>query len=233
MKIIVINGQNHKGTTHYIGSMLVDKINCEKEVKEYFLPKDLNHFCTGCLACLKERDKCPYWMDKEKIYQDMLEADLIVITSPNYCMMPSAPTKAFLDLFFTNWLSHKPIEEMFSKKAVVISTAAGVGAKNTTKLIANNLINWGIPEVYQFGIVINAANWEEMNNKKKTKVKKATSKIAKKLSKEKKPKVNLNAKIRFLLFRWIQKANFGASPFERKYWEDKGWLGKKRPWKEK
>ena len=58
----------------------------------------------------------------------MLESDLLIFTTPNYCMMPSAPMKAFLDLFFTYWLVHRPHDEMFKKRAVVISTASGAGA---------------------------------------------------------------------------------------------------------
>ena len=156
MKIVVINGQNHKGSTWSIGNMLVQKIQGEKEVKEYFLPRDLNHFCMGCFACLEARERCPYWPEKAPILQDMQAADLLIFTSPNYCMMPSAPMKAFLDLFFTNWMNHKPLREMFSKRAVVISTAAGAGAKNTVKLIGNNLENWGVPEIHSYAAVVNA-----------------------------------------------------------------------------
>ena len=116
MKIVMIHGQNHKGSTWNIGNLLVQRIQGENEVKEYFLPRDLNHFCTGCFACLEARERCPYWREKAPIQQDLLDADLLIFTSPNYCMMPSAPMKAFLDLFFTNWMSHKPLREMFSKR---------------------------------------------------------------------------------------------------------------------
>ena len=90
MKFVVINGQNHKGSTWHIGHLLIQKVACEKEIKEYFLPRDLNHFCTGCYACLESREHCPYWQEKEPILHDMIEADLLIFTSPNYCMMPSA-----------------------------------------------------------------------------------------------------------------------------------------------
>ena len=125
MKIVMIHGQNHKGNTWNVANILLQDITCEKEVKEFFLPKDLNHFCIGCYNCVEGRDKCPFWEDKKTIDDAVKEADLLILTTPNYCMMPSASMKAFLDLFFTNWLSHKPYEEMFRKRAVVISTAAG------------------------------------------------------------------------------------------------------------
>ena len=50
MKIAMINGQNHKGSTYHIGKMLADKLG--GEVTEFFLPKDFGHFCIGCNQCI-------------------------------------------------------------------------------------------------------------------------------------------------------------------------------------
>ena len=232
MKIVMIHGQNHKGSTWNIGNLLVQKIQGEKEVKEYFLPRDLNHFCTGCFACLEARERCPYWQEKEPIQQDMLEADLLIFTSPNYCMMPSAPMKAFLDLFFTNWMSHKPLPELFSKRAVVISTAAGAGAKNAVKLIGNNLQNWGIPEVHPYAAVVNAMNWEMVPPKKEAKIEKDMDKLARKLSRSGRVSVGIKTRILFWFYGGMQKASWGASPTEKEYWEKNGWLSGGKPWKE-
>ena len=58
-KIVVIHGPNHKGSTWNIGNLLVQKIADEKEVKEYFLSRNLNHFCAGCYACLEARERVP------------------------------------------------------------------------------------------------------------------------------------------------------------------------------
>ena len=55
MKIVVINGQNHKGSTWKIGNILADKLSGDQEIREYFLPRDLNHFCCGCYSCLEAR----------------------------------------------------------------------------------------------------------------------------------------------------------------------------------
>ena len=50
MKIVMIHGQNHKGNTYYIANKIVENIDIEKDVTEFFLPRDLNHFCTGCFS---------------------------------------------------------------------------------------------------------------------------------------------------------------------------------------
>ncbi|WP_010243966.1 NADPH-dependent FMN reductase family protein [Acetivibrio cellulolyticus] len=45
MKITMIHGQNHKGSTYHIGRLLAGKLAKEYEITEFFLPRDLNHFC--------------------------------------------------------------------------------------------------------------------------------------------------------------------------------------------
>ena len=231
VKIVAINGQNHKGSTWQVGNKLVEKIAGENMVQEFFLPKDLNHFCMGCFACLKERERCPFWNEKEIIMQAILEADLLILTSPNYCMMPSAPMKAFLDLFYTNWMTHKPYQEMFNKRAVIISTTAGAGAKKATKLIADNLMNWGVPQVTEYGVAVNAMNWNMVPEKIKNKIEKSTDKIAAKLSKNKKIHIGLRTRFMFWLYGGMQKADWGASEDEKQYWLEKGWLSGKKPWR--
>ena len=68
MKIVMIHGQNHKGNTYYIANKIVENINIEKDVTEFFLPRDLNHFCTGCFSCVKDESKCPFMIKKEKYW---------------------------------------------------------------------------------------------------------------------------------------------------------------------
>ena len=231
MKIVLIHGQNHKGSTWNIANLLVQKITGEKEVKEFFLPRDLNHFCVGCYSCLEGREKCPFWEDKQPMDEAMNEADLLILTTPNYCMMPSAPMKAFLDLFFTNWMSHKPQESMFHKRAVVISTASGAGAGKATKLVANNLTNWGIPEVTCYGLSVNAMNWEMVPEKKKVKIEKDMDRLAIRISGKTVVKVGIKTRFLFWMFGGMQKANWGASPSEKEYWKRRGWLTGTKPWK--
>lgn len=230
MKIVCIHGQNHKGNTWHTAYELLKNINCEKEVTEFFLPRDLPHFCSGCCLCLQKRENCPYWSQKEPIMAAILQCDLLVITTPTYCMMPSAPLKSFFDLFFTNWLSHKPYGEMYGKRAVVISTAAGAGAKKATRPVANTLSYWGIPKVYQYGLAVNAKDWETMPEKKKTRLCGDMATLGHKLSTDKKPSIGLKTRFMFWLFAGMQKSSWGAAPEEREYWQQQGWLDGQKPW---
>jgi len=57
VKITVMHGQSHKGSTYNIAKALCDKLG--GEVTEFFLPRDFNCFCQGCAACFTDETKCP------------------------------------------------------------------------------------------------------------------------------------------------------------------------------
>ena len=67
MKVVLIHGQNHKGSSYHIGRMIADKMQGINEITEFFLPRDLNHFCLGCYNCIEDDAKCPFYDDKRKI----------------------------------------------------------------------------------------------------------------------------------------------------------------------
>lgn len=232
MKIVVINGQNHKGSTYHIGKLLTDKIAGENEITEFFLPRDLNHFCIGCYKCITDESACCCYEEKKKITDAIERADLLVFTTPNYCFAPSAQMKAFIDLTFDYWMSHRPRACMFSKKAVVISTAAGAGTGAAIKCISRTLFYWGVPYIKSYGISVQAMNWDGVSAKKKAKIEKDISKMAKRISGMGKPRVGIKTRFLFKIMSLMHKSGWDSSPVEKQYWEERGWLGKKRPWKD-
>ena len=231
MNIVLIHGQNHKGSTYHIGRMIAKKVTAEKEITEFFLPKDLNHFCLGCYKCIEGDHNCPFYEEKKRIMDAVEAADLLIFTTPTYCLRASAPMKSFLDMTFTYWMSHRPRTCMFSKKAVVVSTAAGAGAKAATKDISTALFYCGVPYIKRIGVALQAMHWDMVSEKKKEKLDKITTKLAKKLSNHKKPFVGLRTRFIFFVMSKMQSGGMGSSPMERTYWKENGWLDKKRPWK--
>ena len=231
MKIVLIHGQNHKGSSYHIGRMIAEKIDGENKIIEFFLPQALNHFCLGCYQCIENDTNCPFYADKKVIMDAVEAADLLIFTTPTYCMHASAPMKSFIDLTFTYWMSHRPRACMFSKKAVVVSTAAGTGTKSAIKDIKTALFYWGIPLIKSYGVAVQAMNWDMVNTKKKEKIEKDTARLAQKLSHNKKPHVGLKTRFMFKMMGAMQSAGMGSSPVEKEYWEKNGWLGKERPWK--
>lgn len=231
MKIVMLNGQNHKGSSYTIGKKIIDKIDGEKEVREFFFPKDLNHFCIGCYNCIEDETSCPFFDEKKVILDALYEADIIIATTPTYCMHVSAPFKAFIDLTFDNWMVHRPVKSMFYKKAVVVSTSAGSSPKRAMKEIEDALFNMGVPSITKYGLSVQAMNWEEISDKKKAMIDKKTTRISKKLSKGNKPGIGIKTKIVFNFMGFLQRSGMGSSPVEYDYWENQGWFNGKRPWK--
>lgn len=231
MKIVMLNGQNHKGSTYHIGRMIVDKITGDNEIKEFFFPKDLNHFCLGCYRCIEDEKDCPYYEEKKKIFNAIEEADLLIVTTPTYCMHVSAPLKSLIDMMFDYWMVHRPQKSMFSKRMVIVSTSAGSSTKSAMKDVEDAFFNMGVPSITKYGISVQAMNWDGVRDSKKKKIDKDTTRIARRLSTNKKPHVGIKTKFVFNMMRMMQKNGWGSSPVEKEYWDQNGWFSNKRPWK--
>ena len=231
MKIVLINGTNHKGSTYHIARQLADKL--QGETTQLFLPRDFDELCLGCTTrFVKGEEYCPHHSKIEKITKALLEADVIILDSPVYVYHASGAMKALLDHYGYMWMAHRPEEAMFKKQGVVISTAAGAGTKSTMKDMKDSLFYWGVARNYEFGTPVAATSWEQISEKKLKKIDKATTRIAKKIIRRNgKAKPTIGAKLFFFLMHLLQKN--GWNPKDKEYWKEKGWTEKKRPWKNK
>lgn len=231
MKIVLIYGQNHKGSSYHMGRMLADKMAQEEDITEFFLPRDLNHFCLGCYSCIEDETKCLFWDEKKIILDAMEKADLFIFTSPNYCLAPSGAMKSFLDLLFDCWMVHRPKEWMFTKRAVIISASAGASCKKTFRVIKDSLVYWGVPYIKTYGIPVQAANWKMVKPERKAKIEKDLTCLAAKIDCSKPPRVGFKTKAIFNIMKMMHQKGWDSSPKEKEYWKERGWLGKSRPWK--
>lgn len=230
MNIVTINGQNHKGSSYMMGRLLAEKLTEEENIKEFFLPKDLNNFCLGCYACIESEDKCPFWEQKKRIIDAMQKADLLIFTTPNYCLAPSGAMKNFLDMCFDMWMVHKPKEWMFKKKAVILSASAGASCGGVFKVLKASLSGWGISYIKAFGLPVHAMNWKGVGEKEREKIEKKLNALSKSLENRKAPHTGIKVKLNFSLMRMLHKKGWDSSPTEGEYWKEKGWLDKERPW---
>ena len=230
MRIVMLNGQNHRGSSYHIGRAVIDRIEGNKEVTEFFFPKDLDHFCLGCYRCIEDAAACPYYEEKKVILDAIDGADLLVVTTPTYCMHVSAPLKAFIDLTFDLWMSHRPMASMFTKRALIVSTAAGTGTGSAIKDVQDALVYMGVPKIVKYGLSVQAMNWEGVDHKKKAKIERDAARIAKQLSTDKAPAVGIRTRFLFRMMGMLQKKGWNSSPVETAYWKEKGWLDGKKPW---
>ena len=206
MKAVIIHGQNHKGSTYHIARMLTDKLDCA--VTEFFLPRDFGEFCCGCLQCFgKSETKCPHYQALAPITAAIDDADLIILASPVYVYHATGAMKALLDHYGWRWMVHRPDEMMFRKQGVCIS------------------------KTYKYGVAVSAVDWNSVSEKKKRSIEKAVDALAQKITaKHGRVSSGLKTKGFFNIMRLLQKRGWNETDVA--YWKEKGWTGKKRPWRE-
>ena len=208
MKILTILGTTHKGNTRAMVDLFLDEFkNNDNEFDEILLPTDMPEFCYGCAHCiLKGEEECPHDNLMKPIVQKLEKADLIIIATPIFAMSCSSGLKALLDHLAYIWLVHRPMESMFSKVGLIITTAGGSGVKDTVKLIKNNMFYWGIPTIYKYNITTMKMGGNYVDYKHKDKIQKQVKIKANKVKKSlKNRKVGIKTKLYFHIFKMTQK----------------------------
>ena len=231
MKVLIISGTNHKGSTYNIGRIMAEKLTKPEDISEVFLPRDFDEFCYGCTNCFEKNEElCPH-AEKLKPITELIDAsDVLILTSPVYVYHCTGQMKALLDHYGWRWMAHRPEEKMFSKQAVVVATAAGAGVKSTMKDMADSCFFWGIPQTYKLGRAVAAVDWQSVKPKIKDEINKKADSIAKKILKRQgKVPVSLKTKVFFKIMSLLQKNGWNKADVD--YWKEKGWTEGKRPWK--
>lgn len=238
MNISVINGTEKHGVTYRLKEMFLAEFKDKANITEYYLPKDCPNFCNGCISCvLKGENTCKDAEYIGKIEKSLLEADLIVMTSPSYVFHTTGAMKTLLDHFAYRWMPHRPAPEMFGKRAVIITQCLGSGAKSAAKDIKHSLSWWGISKIGIFtGALMGDIVWEKLSQKKQAELTRKLKKLSYKFAQidyTKPAHTNLITKIKFSFCRMMQSSLHKNDPeyFDGKYWAEQGWLGKIRPWK--
>lgn len=233
MNILMINGTMRKGSTYQIGKLAIERIMQEgDQLTELFLPKDMPEFCRGCGLCIRESEtRClDYLMYMKRFTRMIDEADLLVFTSPVYVMHVSGAMKALLDHYGYRCMIHRPEASMFRKQAICVATAAGGGLRSALKDIKDSLLYWGVARVHTLGVKVGTSGWENMDQAAKDQVAENIGKLAAKIRREPTAvKPGLKTKILFYIMR--KAVRDGGIEADQKYWEEKGWLAKERPWK--
>lgn len=231
MRVLIVNGQNHKGSTYHIGRMIADNLTTENEINEVFLPRDFSDFCCGCTKCFMSDEKlCPHYERLNPITRLIDKADVLIFTSPVYVYHATGAMKALLDHYGYRWMVHRPEEKMFSKQAVVVSTAAGGGMKSTNKDMKDSLSFWGVPKIYSIGTAIRAVSWDKVKPEMKEKLDRKTKRIANKIKHSTiKTRVSLKGYLFFTIMSFANRSGWNKADSE--YWKSKGWTTNKKPWK--
>ncbi len=230
MKIVIVYGNNRKGSTYNCVQILKNTMEELGNVKfkEIFLPKDLPEFCTGCFNCINKGEEfCPHRNYTSLIVESILDADGIIMASPVYGLEVSGGMKTFIDHLCFMWIPHRPNTEMFSKIGFVISTAAGGGMKRANKTMKNALGFMGVKRVYGFGTTVAASKWEDVKEERKNKIEKRLRRKAKKyyraIINREKLRDKLTTKMFFIMMKPII-SGYEDGNIDKEYWRSKGWI---------
>ncbi len=128
--------------------------DCGATIEEIHLGQHKIPFCSGCFSCFERgEDSCPHHDAVKPIAQAIESADALIVLTPAYSLAPTALLKNMID--HLSYYFHRP--RFFGRKALVLSTTAGAGAKACTGYIRNVLGHWGFGRVYNYALACFAA----------------------------------------------------------------------------
>jgi multimeric flavodoxin WrbA len=143
MKILTIIGSpRSQGNSFQAAKKLEEKMKSMGEHEfEYLFLKDAHlESCLGCFACISRGDELCPWKDDRKMIEDKMKAaDGLVLVSPVYVMNVTALMKNFIDRMA--YFCHRPA--FHGKKALVLTTTAGIGIKETLDYMERVANSWG------------------------------------------------------------------------------------------
>ena len=232
MTILLIHGSPRpNGCSSNIARDIASKMKADK-ILEINLQKENLPYCVGCLNCVKKGiEFCPHKDQTVEMEEKMLEADLIIISTPVYILHMSGQLKTFIDHFPSLFLMHRPQKAMFNKSLIIVATAAGPVYKQTLKEIEMSFIQFGISKIYKLGFAVAAQSYKDISEKKLKEINKECDKTIKKVKKNfNKNKVKMKIKFYFFIYRMVQKRT-PTSEADTKYWKKYDWYNKGRPWK--
>lgn len=237
MNITVINGTEKHGVTYRLKEVFLSDFRGKASITEYYLPKDCPNFCNGCVSCIvKGEGACKDAEYIKRIEESLLEADLIVMTSPAYVFHTTGAMKALLDHFAYRWMPHRPAPEMFGKRAVIITQCLGAGAKSAAGDIKHSLSWWGISKIGVFsGALMGDIIWERLSKKKRSELTRKVKRLSQRFLRidyTKPAHTGLITKAKFFVCRMVITLHKNDPAYlDGRYWSEQGWLGKVRPWK--
>lgn len=230
MKVAVFHGSPRKGNTYFATQIFMDELSKCSDVSftEFYLPDALPAFCTGCTLCFSGLiEKCPNYQYVAPILDAIINADALIFATPHYgaCSMPGAMKSLFDHIDFLV-LNVSPLEDMFAKKAFIITTGAGSAA--AINPIKNYLKHCGVNRVYSRGFRLLTNKWSEMPKAKQARYENLLRRLAQKFYKVKKGRPYLYAIFYFHIVKFIMKKFVGEGNYPFDNWKEKGYF-KRRP----
>jgi len=230
MKVVVFHGSPRTGNTYHATKIFLDELSAcgEMHVTEFFMPNDLPAFCIGCTLCFEgTHEKCPNAQYVTPIFDAIIAADALVFSTPHYgaCSMPASMKTLFDHIDFLV-LNVSPREEMFEKKAFLITTGAGSTA--AIKPMKNFLKHCGVNRVYSLGFRLLIDKWANMPEARRERYENSLRRGAQRFYKAKKGRPYLSTIVFYHIVKSIvMKKYIGAGHYPYENWKEKGYFDKR------
>lgn len=229
MNIVAINGTEVRGCTYQIKESYLSSLRENNQVVEFYLPRDMPHFCTGCKVCFfQDENLCPHASYTMPIWNSILAADLLVFATPVYALRIPGQMKALLDHFCCHWMVHRPEKAMFSKQAVVLTNSIGAPNRAAQKDLVTSLTWLGVSDVRCLGFgLMEGVIWDELSAKRRRKIENKTMKMVRKYKGLKPGKKGIKVRVFFKVCKMIHRGLLKKEPepsADNLHWINNGWL---------
>jgi len=218
LKCVVINGSPHKGNTYELAKIVMNRMHeCGATIEEIHLGQHKIPFCSGCFSCFERgEDACPHHDAVKPIAQAIESADALIVLTPAYSLAPTALLKNMID--HLSYYFHRP--RFFGRKALVLSTTAGAGAKACTGYIRNVLGHWGFGRVYTYALACFAALGYTPSAKAEKRLDHLAGCLVRDIKNGRTPRVRLK---RVMYYNaWRAMAAVHPESIDGHYWHDSG-----------
>ena len=224
---LVIHGSPRNGNTRKVTGMVMAEMMklgewefTEVNVHDLRVP-----FCVGCYNCFSRGEEyCPHREQVQMIESLITSSDAVILSAPIYILQINGETKNLLDRFAYRF--HRP--KFFDKKALVITTTAGAGAKKGARFLRETLYQMGFNYAYLlpitcFDLVL------KPNAKQEKLIKMTATKFHQDLHSAKLHRPGWFHVIYHTAFRAGANAGKKEDSADYRYWRDNGLLEKKHP----
>ncbi|MDR1794585.1 MAG: NAD(P)H-dependent oxidoreductase [Erysipelotrichaceae bacterium] len=226
MKATIFYGNQRRGNTYKTMQIVKEELQKAGEVEftEFFFPRDLPQFCTGCQLCLgSPNDSCPHSQSVKPILDAIIKSDALIFATPHSgaSMMPAGMKNLFDHLDFLV-LPIAPRAEIFRQKALIVTT--GTGSVAASKEIKSVLKHWGVNHITSVGLRMFTNKWESMSLSKQAKFEKRLKTAARRFFKQKKRRPYLETIAFYYLSKFVLKRYIGPDAYPYQYWQKQGWF---------
>lgn len=174
MRILAICGSPRKGNTEYMLNELLKGAEDAGAETELILLRQLKiKHCGGCKGC-ESTGKCHLTDDMQAIYPKLLNADVLVLGSPNYFDNMSGLLKDFIDRTVPLYYA----DERLKGKPAILVGAGGSTFKEVISSMKAACRTHGIMIIDEIGAIADASGDAAANKRKMRQCYEAGSKLA-------------------------------------------------------